>query len=124
MLFNSSCPNLGQTSFTSAYRKKDAVAVATEPYPVSETLKVIEGYDVYKSNNIWVALVVVDEGGGRKGIKLYRWEKRKKKEQGQVGEGMDDKVWKVGLCRMHVSLWDWQELSGKVSEFKSKYGIK
>jgi hypothetical protein len=29
-------------------------------YPVSSTFKVLDGYDIYRSNNLIVALVVVD----------------------------------------------------------------
>ena len=92
-------------------------------YPVSERFKVLDCYDVYKSNNIWIALLVVD-ADSRKAIRLYRWEKRRKKKEGQEDDGQEEEVWKVGLCRMNVSQWDWQELSGKIGEVKSKYGTK
>lgn len=92
-------------------------------YPISDRFKVLEGYDIYKSDNIWIALLVVDQGF-RKGIRLYRWEKRTKKKEGQEGEGQEEEVWKVGLCRMSVSQWDWKALYEKVEEFRSKYGIK
>ncbi len=57
-------------------------------YPVSESFKVLEGYDISRSNNFIVALVVVESGFGRD-IRLYRWQKR-------------NEAWKVDLCRMSV----------------------
>ncbi len=78
-------------------------------YPVSESYKVLEGYDVYRSNKLIVALVVVESQFGRD-LRLYRWQKR--------GE-----AWKVDLCRMSVSNWSWDTLAGKAKELTSKYEI-
>lgn len=78
-------------------------------YPVSETLKVVEGYDIYRSSNLIVALVVVESQSG-KDLRLYRWQKRKE-------------AWKVDLCRMSVARWNWNEINEKVKELKDKHGI-
>lgn len=79
-------------------------------YPVSESFKVLEGYDIYRSSNLIVALVVV-EGSFGKDLRLYRWQLRKE-------------AWKVDLCRMSVSKWDWEKLAVKVKELKEKHGLK
>jgi hypothetical protein len=81
----------------------------SEQYPVSEQYKVLDGYDIYRSENLLIALVVVEGQGGRD-IRLYRWQKRKG-------------AWKVDLCRMSVSRWPWQEIGKKVQEFMQKYSI-
>lgn len=48
----------------------------SEPrYPVSTTFKVLDGHDMYRSNNLIVALVVVESQYGRD-LRLYRWMKR------------------------------------------------
>jgi hypothetical protein len=79
-------------------------------YPVSQTYKVLDGYDIYRSSNIIVALVVVESQFGRD-IRLYRWLKRKDQ-------------WKVDLCRMGVGRWKWNEIAAKANEFIEKYGLK
>lgn len=79
-------------------------------YPVSQTYTVLEGYDVYRSNNLIVALVVVESQFG-KDLRLYRW--LKKKEQ-----------WKVDLCRMGVGRWKWDDIAAKANELIGKYGLK
>jgi hypothetical protein len=82
----------------------------TEPtYPVSPRFKVLEGYDIYRSEYLIVALVAVVEGS-RKDLRLYRWQNRK-------GE------WKVDLCRMSVANWKWGEISSKAKELMTKYEI-
>lgn len=78
-------------------------------YPVSPQYKVLEGYDIYRSTNLIIALVVVESGEG-KDLRLYRWQKRNDK-------------WKVDLCRMSVKNWKWQDISQEVDRLKSKYGI-
>ena len=81
-----------------------------EKYPVSETFTVLDGYDIYRSNNLIIALVVVQSQFGRD-LRLYRWMKR-------------NEQWKVDLCRMSVDGWNWGEISSKVAEFTEKYGLK
>ena len=44
-------------------------------YPVSESYKMLEGFDIYRSEKLIVALVVVESNFGRD-IRLYRWQKR------------------------------------------------
>jgi hypothetical protein len=94
-----------------------------DDYPVSPSFKVLEGYDVYKSVNLWIALLAVDSDRG-KDIRLYRWQKRTKEKKTEEGKEESEDVWKVDLCRMSVRQWDWPMLSNKVNEFRSKYGIK
>ena len=79
-------------------------------YPVSATYKVLDGYDIYRSNNLIVALVVVESQFG-KDMRLYRWMMR-------------NGVWKVDLCRMGVKKWKWNEIAAKAAEFTEKYGLK
>ena len=79
-------------------------------YPVSQTYKILDGHDIYRSSNIIVALVVVESQFGRD-LRLYRWIKRKDQ-------------WKVDLCRMGVGRWKWDEIAAKAREFIEKYGIR
>ncbi len=86
------------------------MAEKIEPaYPVSKQFKVLEGYDIYRSKNLIIALVAVEAGDG-KDLRLYRWQNR---------EG----TWKVDLCRMSVARWRWDDLSNKAKEIVSKYGL-
>jgi hypothetical protein len=86
------------------------MAKAESPvYPVSEQYKILEGYDIYRSSNLIVALVVV-EGQAGKDLRLYRWQNRK----GQ---------WKVDLCRMSVARWNWETLAAKAQELVAKHGV-
>jgi len=78
-------------------------------YPVSEHFKVLDGYDIYRSNNLIVALVAV-EANNRKDLRLYRWQNR----QGN---------WKVDLCRMSVTRWNWNELAVKAKGLMDKYEL-
>ena len=78
-------------------------------YPVSESFKVLEGYDILRSDKFIVALVVVESQFGRD-IRLYRWQKRKDS-------------WKVDLCRMSVASWQWDSLALKAKELMEKYEL-
>jgi len=78
-------------------------------FPVSESYKVLEGYDIYRSEKLIVALVVVESSFGRD-IRLYRWQKR-------------NDSWKVDLCRMSVALWNWDSIGPKAIELMKKYEI-
>jgi hypothetical protein len=82
----------------------------TKDYPVSESFKVLEGYDVYRSSRLIVALVAVESDSGRD-LRMYRWQKR--------GD-----AWKVDLCRMSVANWQWDTISAKARELLEKYEIK
>jgi hypothetical protein len=78
-------------------------------YPVSESFQVLEGYDIYRSEKLIVALVVVQSDFGRD-LRLYRWQKR-------------NDAWKVDLCRMSVALWNWETLAQRAKELIEKYEI-
>jgi hypothetical protein len=79
-------------------------------YPVSAQFKVLEGYDIYRSSRLIVALVVVESNFGRD-LRMYRWQLR-------------NNSWKVDLCRMSVGGWKWSELSGKAQELIQRYNIR
>jgi hypothetical protein len=79
-------------------------------YPVSRTYSVLDGHDIYRSDNLIVALVVVQSQFG-KDLRLYRWIKR-------------NDQWKVDLCRMGVGRWKWNEIAIKAGGFIEKYGLK
>src|SRR5579864_3984653 len=76
-------------------------------YPVSESFKVLEGYDIYRSDKLIVALVVVESEFGHD-LRLYRWQKR-------------NDAWKVDLCRMSVASWKWDILASKAKELMEKH---
>jgi hypothetical protein len=78
-------------------------------YPVSESFEVLEGFDIYRSENLVIALVVV-KGPSGKDLRLYRWQKREDK-------------WKVDLCRMSVSRWNWSGIAEKALELVKKYDL-
>lgn len=78
-------------------------------YPVSESFQVLEGYDIYRSEKLIVAVVVVQSDFGRD-LRLYRWQKR-------------NDAWKVDLCRMSVALWNWDALAQKAKELSEKHEI-
>ena len=81
----------------------------TDQYPVSDTLQVLEGFDVYRSSKLIIAFVAVQSDYGKQ-LRLYRWQNR-------------NGSWKVDLCRMSVDRWDWSEISGKVGSLCTKYSI-
>ncbi len=80
-----------------------------QKYPVSPQFRVLEGYDIYRSDKLIIALVVVETGTGRD-LRLYRWQKRKG-------------LWKVDLCRMSVTRWSWGDLVRKAEELVTKYEL-
>ena len=57
-------------------------------YPVLDMYKVLEGYDILRTENLIVAIVVVESEKG-KDVRLYRWYNK-------------DDQWKVDLCRMSM----------------------
>ena len=81
----------------------------SEDYPVSDIFKVLEGFDILRTEKLIVAVVAVESDRG-KDVRLYRWQKR--------GE-----EWKVDLCRMSISKWNFTDIYNIVSEFKQKYDI-
>ena len=70
----------------------------------------LEGYDIYRSAKLIVALVVVESEFG-KDLRMYRWQKR-------------NEAWKVDLCRMSVAGWKWDEVSAKAKELIEKHGVR
>jgi len=50
----------------------------SEDFPVSEKLKVVHGKTLYKTDQWWSAVVLL-ESFGRKQIAVYLWSKRDKK---------------------------------------------
>lgn len=83
--------------------------VEAEKYPVSDMYKVLEGYDILRTDNLIVAIVAVESVKG-KDVRLYRWHKK-------------DDQWKVDLCRMSMVNWNFTDIYNKVQEFKTKYEI-
>ena len=85
----------------------------SEGYPVKSyenfPQKPLEGHDIYKSANRWIALVVV-ETERKKELRLYAWRKR--------GE-----EWKVDLASLNIGFWNLSELMKRAAELKDKYGI-
>ena len=49
--------------------------VAERKFPVSETIKVIEGVDLYKTEKWWCAIVLM-EAFGKKQTGVYMWNKK------------------------------------------------
>lgn len=80
-------------------------------YPLGEYYKVIEGFDIHKSNKVWEAVVVVEDQQGRKQMRLYKWIMRGDK-------------WKVDLARFSVGFWDLDLVTQKVKDLKAKHQIK
>lgn len=78
-------------------------------YPVSESFKVIEGFDIYRSDNLIIALVVVESDRG-KDMRMYRWQKRKDQ-------------WKVDLCRMSVTRWKWSKIAETANNLVEKHQL-
>jgi hypothetical protein len=87
--------------------------LAAKEYPVHSyenfPQKALDGYDVYKSANRWIALVVV-ETERRRELRLYAW--RKKGEE-----------WKVDLASLNIGFWEMKTFAEKAEELKQKYEI-
>lgn len=49
--------------------------LSEEKFPVSETLKIIEGLNLYKTDKWWCAVVLM-ESFGKKQIGVYLWNKK------------------------------------------------
>jgi len=78
-------------------------------YPVSHMYKVLDGYDILRTDNLIVAIVAVESEKG-KDVRLYRWHKK-------------DDQWKVDLCRISMVNWNFTDIYNKVQESKTKYEI-
>ena len=81
----------------------------SEQYPVSDTFKVLEGFDILRTEKLIVAVVAVESNRG-KDVRLYRWQKRREE-------------WKVDLCRMSIAGWNFTDIYNIVSEYKQKYDV-
>ena len=88
----------------------DSECVRAKPNTQSQTYTVLDGYDIYRSINLRVAVVVVQSQFG-KALRLYRWKKR-------------NDQWKVDLFRMGVGTWNWSEIAAMAGKFIEKYGLK
>lgn len=77
-------------------------------YPeISPPYRILDGFDVYRSEKLIVAFVAVETPQGPK-IRMYRWQKR-------------NSFWKIDLCRMSVDFWDWSTIPDKISKLREKY---
>ena len=75
--------------------------------------KRLGGFDIYKSERWWQAIVVVEATtrNNKRSIKWFRWESR--------GSG-----WKVGLCNMKVDYLNFDDIKNKIQILKKHYQIK
>ena len=71
--------------------------------PISHPYRILDGFDVHRSEKLIIAFVAVDTPQGPK-IRMYRWQKR-------------NDSWKIDLCRMSVEWWDWSAIPSKISKF-------
>jgi hypothetical protein len=74
-----------------------------EPFPVHETVKVLQGITISKSNKWWSAALII-ESYGRKQIALYLWNKR------------DDGTWRRKQKFTVPSKDNWEALKKAVDE--------
>ena len=72
--------------------------------------KRLGGYDLYKSNKSWLAIVAIQDQYGKRAVKLYRWQKR-------------ISGWRNTLCNMKIDYLDFILISEKVKILKEKFGI-
>jgi len=82
-----------------------------QPY-IDDYYTPLGGFDIVKTNRIWVALVACETGRGND-IRLYKWKWKLHKNS-----------WSVDLARMSCSYWDWDGISEKVQILKEKFTIK
>jgi hypothetical protein len=85
-------------------------------YPIREGgfLKQLGGFDIYRSNNLIMAVVAVETGQGARDIRFYRWQFRK---SGQSGE----ESWKVDLARFSVSRFNFKDIAAKVERLRQQF---
>ena len=74
--------------------------------PISHPYRILDGFDVHRSEKLIIAFVAVDTPQGPK-IRMYRWQKR-------------NDSWKIDLCRMSVEWWDWSAIPSKISKLQSR----
>ena len=75
--------------------------------PISQPYRILDGFDVHRSDKLIIAFVAVETPQGPK-IRMYRWQKR-------------NDSWKIDLCRMSVEWWDWSAIPSKISKLREKY---
>lgn len=74
--------------------------------------KRLGGFDIYKSDTSWMALVVVENTiNNKRLVKWFRWQKRS-------GD------WKIVLCNMRVDYLDFDGVKRKIILLKEIYNIK
>lgn len=85
-------------------------------YPIREGgfLKQLGGFDLYRSPNLIMAIVAVENQNGTRDIRFYRWQRRKDKQSGQ-------EAWKVDLARFSVARFDFKEIAAKVERLKQLF---
>ena len=85
-------------------------------YPIREGgfLKQLGGFDIYRSPNLIMAIVAVENPGGARDTRFYRWRRR---EGGPSGEG----AWKVDLARFSVRRFDFKDIAAKVERLKQQF---
>jgi hypothetical protein len=78
---------------------------------LGEFYKVVEGYDIHKSSQMWEAILVVeDQKAHKKHLRLYKWVKR-------------DGKWKVDLARFSIGFWDLEAVVSAIRVMKAKYQL-
>ena len=75
--------------------------------PISQPYRILDGFDVHRSDKLIIAFVAVETPQGPK-IRMYRWQKR-------------NDSWKIDLCRMSVEWWDWATIPNKISKLRERY---
>ena len=85
-------------------------------FPTSENsdkyAKRLGGFDIYKSELFWMALVAVENtNNAKRSVKWFRWQKRP--------DG-----WTIVLCNMKVDYLDFNEIKSKIILLKEIYKIK
>ena len=78
-------------------------------YPLSDFYNFEDGFDIVRTNNKIVAVVVVSQGS-QKSMRFYSWRKK----------GED---WKVELARMDTRSWNWEKIAAQALQLKAKHGI-
>lgn len=78
-------------------------------YPLGQGYRLLDGFDIYRSRDVIMAIVAVEGSYGRD-IRFYRW---RRKESG----------WKVDLARSSVKSWKGAEIGEKIEEMKRRFGI-
>jgi len=68
------------------------------------------GFDIVKTNRIWIALVACETGGGND-IRFYKW-------------NYAYNNWKVDRARMSCGYWDWDGIGEKANILKKRFNVK